>query len=314
MDVFYTLLKSIFILVGLILIAFWLKSRSVISNDNKVLFSRLVTDFALPALIFSSLAARSFSFWELMPSLIMFCAIVFCCFLSWLLGKALKLESSKLGALVLACGFGSSATLGYALINQVYCNNSGAMRDALLIGEIGVGLPIFTMGAAIAIYFGKKKGVTVWSATLAFFSSPIFISLIAGLICSLIGLPLKNPAIEVILKILSIIGNALIIFVAITIALMLRPIKVKEMLPLIIIVVIMKLIAEPLLAYEGSLIFGTIDPAKEILFLEASMPSGTIAAVLAERYGCDGGTASALIIATYVLSLITIPLIFYFVM
>jgi len=29
------------------------------------------------------------------------------------------------------------------------------------------------------------------------------------------------------------------------------------------------------------------------------MPSGTMAAVLADRYGCDGGIASALVIATY---------------
>jgi len=39
------------------------------------------------------------------------------------------------------------------------------------------------------------------------------------------------------------------------------------------------------------------------------MPSGTMAAVLADRYGCDGGIASALVIATYGLSLLTIPLI-----
>ncbi len=39
------------------------------------------------------------------------------------------------------------------------------------------------------------------------------------------------------------------------------------------------------------------------------MPSGTVAAVLADRYGCDGATASALVVATYGLSLLTIPLI-----
>lgn len=47
----------------------------------------------------------------------------------------------------------------------------------------------------------------------------------------------------------------------------------------------------------------------EILLIEAAMPSGTVAAVLADRYGCDGSIASALVIATYGLSLLTIPLI-----
>jgi len=40
------------------------------------------------------------------------------------------------------------------------------------------------------------------------------------------------------------------------------------------------------------------------------MPSGTVAAVLADRYGCDGAIASALVIASFGLSLVTIPLIF----
>jgi predicted permease len=39
------------------------------------------------------------------------------------------------------------------------------------------------------------------------------------------------------------------------------------------------------------------------------MPSGTVAAVLADRYGCDGAIASALVVATYGLSLLTLPLI-----
>jgi hypothetical protein len=36
----------------------------------------------------------------------------------------------------------------------------------------------------------------------------------------------------------------------------------------------------------------------EILLMETAMPLETVAAVLADRYGCDGSIASALIIAT----------------
>jgi predicted permease len=42
------------------------------------------------------------------------------------------------------------------------------------------------------------------------------------------------------------------------------------------------------------------------------MPSGTVAAVLADRYGCDGTIASALVIATCLLSIVTIPIIMLF--
>ena len=41
------------------------------------------------------------------------------------------------------------------------------------------------------------------------------------------------------------------------------------------------------------------------------MPSGALAAVVAARYGCDSGVASALLIATVGLSLLVVPLIGY---
>ena len=49
---------------------------------------------------------------------------------------------------------------------------------------------------------------------------------------------------------------------------------------------------------------------QQILILETAMPSGTIAAVIAARYGCDGTVAANLVLATYALSLLTLPLIF----
>jgi predicted permease len=47
----------------------------------------------------------------------------------------------------------------------------------------------------------------------------------------------------------------------------------------------------------------------DILILETAMPSGMVAAVLCDRYGCDGELASVLVIATYLFSLVTIPFI-----
>ncbi len=47
----------------------------------------------------------------------------------------------------------------------------------------------------------------------------------------------------------------------------------------------------------------------DILVLETAMPSGMVAAVLSDRYGCDGELASVLVIATYLFSLVTMPLI-----
>ena len=70
------------------------------------------------------------------------------------------------------------------------------------------------------------------------------------------------------------------------------------------------MIAEPLIALGGAHLFGLSQLEDQVLVLEAAMPAGAIAAVVAARYGCNGGLASALVIAMYVLSLGTIPLIY----
>jgi len=41
------------------------------------------------------------------------------------------------------------------------------------------------------------------------------------------------------------------------------------------------------------------------------MPSGAVATVVAYRYGCDGSFGSVLVIVTYILAMISVPLMFY---
>jgi hypothetical protein len=82
------------------------------------------------------------------------------------------------------------------------------------------------------------------------------------------------------------------------------------MLPPIAALFVINLVAEPLIALGGAHLFGLSRLEDQVLVLEAALPAGAIAAVVAARYGCNGGLASALVIAMYVLSLGTIPLIY----
>jgi predicted permease len=64
-SIYSSLLQSLAIIVGLILISLLLRKKSIISLEQRPVFGRLVTDFALPALIFSGLARRCFGMIEL---------------------------------------------------------------------------------------------------------------------------------------------------------------------------------------------------------------------------------------------------------
>ncbi|MDD5648706.1 MAG: AEC family transporter [Dehalococcoidia bacterium] len=316
MNYFYALLGSLFILVALVLITLLLRNRSILSTEHQTLFSRLVTDFSLPALIFINLATRTFEVEQLLPALIMFITILIACSLGFAAGKILKMDKKSLGAFVLVSGWGSSSTLGYALIMQVFQNNHEAIQDALVISELGAGVPLFLLAIPVAMYFGREHpdGKSVLASTGEFFLSPIFIAVVLGIACSFLNLPWQNTAMKTLNTLLNMIGDSLEIFTAFAIGLMLQKIPLRHLLPPIAALFCINLIAEPLIALAGAHLFGLPQLEEQVLVIEASMPAGAVAAVIAARYGCNGGLASALTIAMYVLSLATIPLVYLLMM
>jgi predicted permease len=155
------------------------------------------------------------------------------------------------------------------------------------------------------------KKPNVFPVIKDFFLSNIFIACILGIIVS------RIPPVAAFMKtsfctdFFAYFTNGLEILVAISIGLMLRPIKVWHILPLVIIIVVLKLFLQALLVKAGAAAAGLPDLPTEILVIEASMPSGAVAAVIADRYGCDGPLASTIVIATYLISLVTIPVVIY---
>jgi len=297
------------VIIGLILAVLLLRYKSVITVQQKQVFGRLVTDFTLPALIFASLSRQPLVRDELMAVAAMMISLLVCIMLAWVVGRALKLGPKQLGAFILVASFGSSSTLGYALITQVFSGKPAALAEAVIISELGVGILIFTVGVAIAMYFGRPEGSSPMSGLKTFLTSPIFIALVLGLAVAQSNLTLTGPLWTIALKILDLIGESLPIFVALAIGLMLRPIPFRSLSYLIIAVAAIKLIIKPLISFAiaETEVLPSLDT--EILLIETAMPSGTVAAVLADRYGCDGAIASVLVVATYGLSLLTIPLI-----
>lgn len=316
MEHLYPLLKSVAIFFLLVVFIQMLKRKGIFDNTHQPVFNRLVTELALPVTIFSTLAISTIHANQIIAAGIMLGSIIICCFLAYIICRGMNLSSPVTGSMVMLAGFGSTSTLAYPLIKQTFGGNSEAMAIGLMIGEFGVCIPFFTLGIIMAAYFGGReqmKKPEVIPVILNFFSSPIFIAFILGLIVSQI------PAASAFMKtpfwtnFFSYFNNGLEILVAISIGLMLKPIAIRHILPLFGIIAIVKLILQPLLVKGGAIVAGLPALPVEILVIEATMPSGAIAAVIADRYGCDGPLASTIVIATYLISLGTIPIVTYFV-
>lgn len=314
MDELYPLLKSVAIFFLLVLFIQLLKRQGIFNDSHQPVFNRLVTELALPVVIFSTLAASRVHADQILAAFVMFLSIAACCFLAYLACRAMKLSYGKTGALIMLAGIGSTSTMAYPLIRQTFGANSEALALGLIIGEFGACIPYFLIGVPITAWFGSretKQTSEVWPVVKNFLVSPIFISFLLGLIVSQVPMVSGIMSGGFFTTFFGYFANGLEILVAVSLGLMLRPIDLRPIVMAFLLVVCLKLFFKPVFVLAGATTLGLSLLATEILVIEAAMPSGAIAAVVAGRYGCDGALASAMVIATYIVSLATIPLVIF---
>ena len=313
MDIHTRVLTSITVLVGIILLAMFLRHKGVFREEHGPIFSRLVMQVTLPALIFSSLARTTLDWSQASLSLIMFMAEMACLLMAWACGKALRLQAAQQGVVMLVAGFGSSSLLGYAVISQIFPHNIGALTEAVVISELGVGPALFTIGVMLAIYYGAAevdlKGRI--KAASKFFISPIFFSVAAGLVCSSLTIPRDNLLINTVLDGFQVVGAANTFMVALTVGVLLHFQGLRSVALMALIVGMIKLILKPVMVWLPTLGMDLAAWQTQVLILEGAMPSAMLSVVLAQTYGCDAPLASKLVFATTLASSVTVLLMFW---
>jgi predicted permease len=299
-----------------ILIVQLLKHRGIFNDSHQPVFDRLVIELALPAIIFASLATTHVHPDWILPVLIMIAAILVCLVIAWGACRALRLTPAVTGTVVLLAGFGSTYTFAAPLVGTVFGQTSEQMSFAIFLDTLGVAIPFFTIGVLIAGYYGQKErgeNPSAVSTLKQFLATPIFLAFILGLLFSLFFANLMLPGAEVFADVFTgfftVIQHSLSLLVWIAIGLLLRPIRLRTLLPLISLVVAVQMIILPALVFGGANAAGLSTMSRQVLVILASMPSGAVAAVMASRYGCDGKLAAAILVCTYLVSFVTVPVV-----
>ncbi len=310
MENLYPLLRSVAIFFLLIILIRILYARGIFSASHLPVFGILLTEFILPVTIFSTLAVSTIDYQYLTAAAMFAGVIPIVCSIAYLICRALAFPRPTTGTIVVLSGWGSTSTLAYPLIAQAYADNASAMTCALIIGEFGSILPFFTLGVLISIYFGSEvtgKDKDIVTILKSFLKTPIFLSLVFGLLASQIPIVSSVLASDFFTSFFNYFNNGFEMVVAITVGLMLRAIKVRDILLYASIPLSLSLIVTPLLVYTGASFIHASTLTEEILVIMASVPAGSLAAVVSERYGCDGPLASTIVILSFFVSLITLP-------
>lgn len=312
MDISIGLIEGVVVMFAIISLAVLLKRIGVLSKNDDKLFSRIVLQITLPAVIFSSLAVKQFNSEFLIMAVIMAVIEIGIIILAWSIASLLKFERGEKGALILVSAFGMTALLGYPIIRQVFPGNALAMEEAVVTSELGVGLLIFILGPLIAEYYGESKveGKSIFKSAKKFFVSPIFISLIAGIGFSFIPLKHDSELFSTFVRIFKLIGNANLLLVAFTIGLIIEFKRTKHIVLFVGIAILLKLILKPLLAGWLTSSPQFTDMMREIVFIETALPSAILTAVFAKQYNCRPDLVSMTIVVTLIVSLVSVSLLF----
>jgi malate permease and related proteins len=303
------------IIVGIIRVLKW---KGIFTDNDQPVFDKIVTELAAPAVIFTIFVTYDFSADTLFPAAILFVTLIVSLVIAFIICHLCRFPPKIAGTIIMISGFGSTATMASPILMDLFSSQPAVIEKGITIGTLGVAFPFFTIGVLIASYYGAKeagKDVRISDTLKEFLATPIFISFTVGIVVALFLVRYHIPGAggfsDVFTHFFTIINLSLNLLIWIAIGLMIRPIRLKLLVPLLLIVISIKLLFEPFLATFFATSAGVPLVTQQILLLESAVPSGAIAAVLASRYGCDSSLAGWMVVATYVISLVTIPLVFF---
>jgi len=290
-----------------------MKRKSIVQEEDAALCARLLTQAALPAFIFFQLSTHPVSSRQFLMVLAMIVTGLLSMGAAWLAGKSLRLERPKIGALMLTSSFGSTALIGYPLIQFSFPNNPTALTDAILLSELGVGLPIFILGPAVAMHFGEdfEKNVANRRKVLVeYFRSPIFFATVLGLMIAPLQLPVGNWLLAPLYEALSVIGSAVAVLACLILGLQLKMKSLKGIWTLFLVSAFIQMAFQPWVAHTQAALYHLSVEQSQVLTLISSLPAAVLVSVFATHYKCASDTTSALIMMHLLLAIVAVPLTF----
>lgn len=309
MELVTRIAESMLLLLLLFGVAILMRRVGALEEANSRVLARLITLLVLPSLVFNHLSKHRIDPEMLEAPAVIFASGILLMGLGWLVGtRVFHLGRPQLGAVTLCTGFCSAAFLGIPLVEIVYPQL--ALQETVLIAELGVGLPLFLLGPVVAAYYGSSKGFSISRQALAYLRSPIFLSIVGGLLWGNLGLPRGgNLILDSLFLTIGHLEAALIPLVGLAIGLMLRPMPFARIAPLVAFVGAAQLVVQPFLLAGAARLLELPEAQAQSLILQAAAPVATLPAIFCREYNCDSELAAGLILFTTLLSLVSIPMV-----
>lgn len=272
----------------------------IIFQDNSKQLVDFIIYFSLPAIVFSKIYPLELDT-KILWLILMFMAIIFFnLFLSYCVGKMMRLNRVSLATFMIMATFGNTSFIGFSYIDAFYGQDYivyGVIYDIFgsFLLLVSVGMIIITWGS------GRKNSILNISKSIFLFPPMIifFITIFA-----------KNFEVpKFIIYTSQNLGSTLVPIAMIAIGMKLELKHIFSRLHIVTVAVVLKMLIVPIIIlFTFKYFYGVDETWVKVTLIEVAMPPMTMAAVLAIKGGLDEKIAINSLVLGVIVSLFTITL------
>lgn len=316
MSLFLTILQALAPLFGLIVLGYGLKRLRVLHPSHVPVLNGLVVNVTLPALIVKGLAgAPRLPAHDALAPLALLLAQIVTLTVALGLGRAARLARPTHGALLITGAFGNTGFLGYPIVLALLPRE---FPVAILMDQFGMTILLYLLAPLVGGWFGPapaRPGETR-QAVLRFLRSPLFLSVIVGVLIRLVPWPaalIHSPSAGAIggtvMQCLNYLGQGTTPIVLLALGVALRPGAARAYVKPLALACALKLIVCPLAMWVISRALGLHGDLLTVGILMSAMPTAVMASVLSGQHDLAGDYAVGVVFISTVLSAASIPLL-----
>jgi hypothetical protein len=275
-----------------------------IEGEAETSLLRLVVNVCFPCLIFESItgnAALQSANNVLWPPVLGFVATAGGFLLARVVGKAAGLTvGTGLRTFALTAGIANYGYLPLPIMAGIWGPES---RGVLLVHNVGVEAALWTVGVLVLSGLSLREG---WRKLV----SPIVITLVVAVVLNLAGAAPHLPKIFTdLVHSLAVCAIPLgILMTGVSLANYLSDVRALVHPKIIGLACVVRLAVLPLLILAAAKWLPLSLELKQVLVVQAAMPSGVVPIIVARHYGGQPLTAVQIVLGTTALGLLTIPL------
>ncbi|MGR9051684.1 MAG: AEC family transporter [Gammaproteobacteria bacterium] len=279
----------------------WLQPGGLSAEQARPALTTVVYYLFLPALVLEVLWRADIGVKSLQYTVLVVASITFAMGCIGLVGKSLKFDNPRLGAMILAAAFPNVTYLGLPVLEQTF--GHWARSVAIQVDLFATGPYLFTIGLMVVQRFADG-GMQKPRSLLHYLNAPPFWAAFTAVLLNVNGVPMPTWLAGVLQKLSA--GVVPIMLFSLGLALNWRTVHLRN-LPYVIPVIIIKMAIMPLFALWLAGYLTLTGQYKAAAILEMAMPSMVIGIVFCDRYRLDSALYAMTVTLTTTLSLITLP-------